>query len=45
MPLFLIEAPSSEYRLTPYDLALEKNMAKAGEIMERYRNILDTLAR
>ncbi len=43
--LLLIEAADGDYRLTPYDPAFEKKMAKAGEIMRRYRNTLHTLAR
>ena len=36
--VFLIEAGDGDYRLTPYDPAFEKKMAKAEEIMSRYRN-------
>ena len=43
--LFLIEAPDGEYRLTPYDPAFEKKMAKAEEIMARYRNTLHALSK
>lgn len=43
--LFLIEAADGDYRLTPYDPAFEKKVAKAKEIMNRYRNTLRTLAR
>lgn len=43
-PLFLIEAPDGSYRLTPYDPAFEQKMAKAEEIMSRYRNTLHVLA-
>lgn len=43
--LFLIEAAEGDYRLTPYDPAFEKKMAKAEEIMARYRNALRALAR
>ncbi len=42
--LFLIEAPDGSYRLTPYDPAFEQKMARAEEIMRRYRNVLDVLA-
>jgi putative addiction module antidote len=44
-PLFLIEAPDGAYRLTPYDPAFEKKMAKAEDIVGRYRNTLHTLAK
>jgi putative addiction module antidote len=43
--LFLIESGDGDYRLLPCDPAFEKKMAKAGEIMKRYRNTLHTLAR
>jgi len=43
--LFLIESGDGDYRLTPYDPAFEKKMAKAEEIMGRYRNTLHTLAK
>ena len=44
-PLFLIEAPDGSYRLTPYDPAFEKRMAKAEAIIRRYRNTLHALAK
>lgn len=44
-PLFLIESPDGGYRLTPYDPAFEKKMAKAEDIMSRYRNTLHVLAK
>ena len=44
-PLFLIEAPDGSYRLTPYDPAFEKKMAKAEDIIGRYRNTLHELAK
>ncbi|UYN97003.1 MAG: AbrB family transcriptional regulator [Enhydrobacter sp.] len=44
-PLFLIEGPDGTYRLTPYDPAFEKKMAKADSIISRYRNTLHTLAK
>jgi len=44
-PLFLIEAPDGSYRLTPYDPVFEKKMAKAEDIIGRYRNTLHTLAK
>jgi putative addiction module antidote len=43
--VFLIEAGDGDYRLTPYDPAFEKKMAKAEEIMGRYRNTLRALAK
>jgi putative addiction module antidote len=43
--LFLIEAPDGAYQLTPYDPAFEKKMAKADEIISRYRNTLHVLAK
>ena len=42
--LFLIEEPDSSYRLTPYDPAFEQKMAKAEDIISRYRNTLHVLA-
>lgn len=44
-PLFLVEAPDGSYRLTPYDPAFERKMAKADDIMGRYRNTLHILAK
>ena len=44
-PLFLIEASDGAYRLTPYDPAFEKKMAKAEDIINRYRNTLHVLAK
>ncbi len=44
-PLFLIEAADGTYRLTPYDPAFEQKMAKAEDIITRYRNTLHTLAK
>jgi putative addiction module antidote len=44
-PLFLIEAPDGSYRLTPYDPVFEKKMAKAEDIIGRYRNTLHVLAK
>jgi putative addiction module antidote len=43
--LYLIEAADGEYRLTPYDPKFEKKIAKAEEIMGRYRNTLRALAK
>lgn len=44
-PLFLIEAPDGAYRLTPYDPAFERKMAKAEDIINRYRSTLHVLAK
>jgi putative addiction module antidote len=44
-PLFLIEASDGGYRLSPYDPTFEKKMAKADEIISRYRNTLHVLAK
>jgi putative addiction module antidote len=43
--LFLIEAADGDYRLTPYDPTFEKKMAKAEEIISRYRNTLHALSK
>ena len=43
--LFLLEAPDGSYRLTPYDPAFESKMAKAEDIIRRYRNTLHVLAK
>ena len=43
-PLFLIEAPDGGYRLTPYDPVFAQKMAKAEDIIGRYRNALHVLA-
>lgn len=43
--LFLVEAPGGDYRLTAYDPAFEKKLAKADDIMNRYRNTLRELAK
>ena len=42
--LYLVEAPDSSYRLTPYDPAFEEKMAKAEDIISRYGNTLHTLS-
>ena len=44
-PLFLIEAAEGGYRLTPYDPEFQKKMAKADDIISRYRNTLHVLAK
>ena len=43
--LYLVEAPDGGYRLTPYDPAFARKMEKADEIMRRYRNTLNVLAK
>lgn len=43
--LFLIEDADGSYRLTPYDPAFEKKMARADDIIDRYRNTLHVLAK
>jgi putative addiction module antidote len=43
--LFLIEGPDGGYHLTPYDPGFEKRMAKADDIITRYRNTLHVLAK
>lgn len=43
--LFLIEGPDGAYQLTAYDPAFEKKMAKAEDIIRRYRNTLHVLAK
>jgi len=44
-PLFLIEGADGAYQLTPYDPGFEKKMAKADDIISRYRNALHVLAK
>lgn len=43
-PLYLVAAPDSGYRLVPYDPAFETKVAKAEDIISRYRNTLHVLA-
>ncbi len=43
--LFLIEGPHGSFQLTPYDPAFEKKMEKAEDIIGRYRNTLNALAK
>ena len=43
-PLYLTEAAEGGYRLVPYDPDFEKKMAKAEDIMHRYRDTLHVLA-
>ena len=44
-PLFLVEGPEGTYQLTPYDPDFQQKMAKAEDIMSRYRNTLSVLAK
>jgi putative addiction module antidote len=44
-PLYLTETPEGGYRLAPYDPSFEQKMAKAEDIIGRYRNTLHVLAR
>jgi putative addiction module antidote len=43
--LYLSEAPQGGYSLTPHDPAFERRMALADDIMGRYRNTLNVLAK
>jgi hypothetical protein len=43
--LFLIEGPNGVYQLRPYDPAFDRKMKKAGNIIDRYRNTLHSLAK
>jgi putative addiction module antidote len=43
--LYLTESPEGGYRLTPYDPSFEEKMAKAEDIIARYRNTLHVLAK
>ncbi len=42
--LYLVEAPDGGYRLVPHDPAFQDRMAKAEDIIGRYRNTLHVLA-
>ncbi len=42
--LYLTETPEGGYRLTPYDPFFAQKMAKAEDIIARYRNTLHVLA-
>src|SRR5690606_3967664 len=44
-PLYLTEAAEGGYRLVPYDPDFERKMAKAEDIMQRYRDTLHVLAK
>jgi putative addiction module antidote len=43
--LYLTDAPDGGYRLTPFDPTFEEKMTKARDIMRRYRNTLQALAK
>jgi putative addiction module antidote len=43
--LYAVETPDGGYRLTPYDPSFAQKMEKADEIMRRYRNTLNALAK
>jgi putative addiction module antidote len=43
--LFLVESPNGAYQLTPYDPTFEEKMAKAEDIISRYRNTLHALSK
>ena len=43
--LYAVETPDGSFRLTPYDPSFAEKMAKTDEIMRRYRNTLDVLAK
>lgn len=44
-PLFLIEGPDRSFTLTTNDPAFVKKMEIAEEVIDRYRNTLNVLAR
>jgi putative addiction module antidote len=43
--LFLVESSPGAYELTPYDPDFAEKMAKADDIVSRYRNTLRALAK
>lgn len=43
--LYAVETPDGGYSLTPYDPDFAGKMDKADEIMRRYRNTLNALAK
>jgi putative addiction module antidote len=43
--LYLVESQSGAYELTPYDPEFAEKMAKAEDIVSRYRNTLRALAK
>lgn len=44
-PLYLTETSEGGYRLAPHDPSFEQKMARAEDIISRYRNTLHVLAR
>jgi len=42
--LLLIADPDGGYRLTPYDAEFARKMAKANDVISRYRNTLQVIA-
>ncbi len=44
-PLFLIEAQDGGYQMTSYDPTTKEKLAKAEDIISRYRNTLSVLAK
>ena len=43
--LYAVETPDGGYRLTPYDPSFADKLAKTDDIMRRYRNTLNVLAK
>jgi putative addiction module antidote len=43
--LYAVETPDGGYRLTPFDPGFAEKMDKAEDIMRRYRNTLNVLAK
>lgn len=43
--LYAVETPDGGYRLTPYDPDFADKMEQAEDIMKRYRNTLNALAK
>ena len=43
-PLYLSETPEGGYRLLPYDPGFKAKIAKADDIISRYRNTLRALS-
>lgn len=43
--LYLAEEPEGGYRLVPFDPEFERKMARAEDVMHRYRDALHVLAR
>jgi putative addiction module antidote len=44
-PIFLVEAPDGGYLITPNDPSFRQKMSKAEDIINRYRNTLEVLAK